>query len=204
LDVRRGIWRPSSCRETSLGAPARWLWSNGRQEATNPRSSADLHSEPSKGFRRRIGFDSLSDFDRWCAGELAIYGSRRTAVVPGDRRTIGAWPNRGSVPSGVDVLSIPCRGWMPTLLPAHGHQHSPTCNADTPHRRRPDQLQVPAPSATDRALCSLSRSPMWLAVFKMMHRFGGRQGYVELLTALAGLTDRNGPPRISPRPFGHP
>ena len=96
-----------------------------------------------------------------------------------------------SVPSGVgDVLCIPCRWLLPVLVPAHGHQHSPTCNADTLHRRRPDQLQVPAPSATDLARCSLSRSPMWLAVFKMMHRSVGRQGCGELLAALAALTDR--------------
>ena len=114
-----------------------------------------------------------------------------------------------SVPSGVgDVLSIPCRWLLPVLVPAHGHQHS--CNADTLHRRRPDQLQVPAPSATDLALCSLSRAPVWLAVFKMMHRSGGRQGYGQLLAAFAAFSSTlrsltgNGPPRTSPRPFGHP
>ena len=94
-----------------------------------------------------------------------------------------------SVPSGVgDVLCIPCRWLLPVLVPAHGHQHSPTYNADTLHRRRPDQLQVPVPSATDLAQCSLSRSVMWLAVFKMMHRSGGRQGCGELLSALAALS----------------
>jgi hypothetical protein len=95
-----------------------------------------------------------------------------------------------SVPSGVDVLSIPCRWLDAPLLPAHGHQHSPTCDAGRLHRRRPDQRQVPAPSATDLAQCSLSRSPVWLAVFKMMHRSAGRQGYGQLLAAFAGLTDR--------------
>jgi len=34
-------------------------------------------------------------------------------------------------------------------------------------------------------------SSMWLAVFKMMHRSGGGQGYEQLLTALAALTDRD-------------
>jgi hypothetical protein len=101
-------------------------------------------------------------------------------------------------------------GWMSTLLPAHRHQHSPTCDADTLHRRRPDQLQVPAPSATDLARCSLARSVMWLAVFKMMHRSGGRQGYGQLLAAFAAFSSTlrsltvNGPARTSPRPFGHP
>jgi hypothetical protein len=64
------------------------------------------------------------------------------------------------------------------------------CNAGTLHRRRPDQLQVPVPLATDLVRCSLSRSLMRLAVFKMMHRPSGRQGCGQLLTALAGLTDR--------------
>jgi hypothetical protein len=116
-----------------------------------------------------------------------------------------------SVPSGVgDVLCISCRWLLPVLVPAHGHQHSPTCNADTLHRRRPDQLQVPAPSATDLARCSLSRSVMWPAVFKMMHRSGGRQGCGQLLAALAALSSTlrpltvTGPSRTSPRPFGHP
>ena len=36
----------------------------------------------------------------------------------------------------------------------------------------------------------VSLSSMWLAVFKMMHRSAGRQGYGQLLTALAALTDR--------------
>ena len=116
-----------------------------------------------------------------------------------------------SVPSGADdVLSIPSRWLLPVLVPAHGHQHSPTCNASTLHRRRLDQLQVPAPSATDLARCSLSRSPVRLAVFKMMHRSGGRQGCGQLLTAFAAFSSTlrsltvNGPPRTSPRPFGHP
>jgi hypothetical protein len=34
-------------------------------------------------------------------------------------------------------------------------------------------------------------SSMWLAAFKMMHRSGGRQGYGQLLTTLAALTDRD-------------
>jgi hypothetical protein len=38
-------------------------------------------------------------------------------------------------------------------------------------------------------------SSMWLAVFKMMHRSGGRQGYGQLLTAFAGLTDRERSPQ---------
>jgi hypothetical protein len=114
-----------------------------------------------------------------------------------------------SVPSGVgDVLCIPCRWLLPVLVPAHGHQHSPTCNADTPHRRRPDHLQDPAPSAADLQGCSLSRSVMWLAVFKMMHRSGGRQGCGQLLTALAAFSSTprsltvSGPVRTSPRPGG--
>ena len=129
----------------------------------------------------------------------------RAAVSPSGHGRIGV-----SVLPGVDVLSIPCRWLLPVFVPAHGHQHSPTCNADTLHRRRPDQLQVPAPSATDLARCSLSRSVMWLAVFKMMHRFGGRQGCGELLTAFAAFSSTlrsltaNGPARTSPRPFGHP
>jgi len=112
-------------------------------------------------------------------------------------------------PSGVgDVLSIPCRWLLPVLVPAHGHQHS--CNADTLHRRRPDQLQVPAPLATDLARCSLSRSSMWLAVFKMMHRSGGRQGCGQLLAAFASFSSTlrsltvTGPARTSPRSYGHP
>jgi hypothetical protein len=116
-----------------------------------------------------------------------------------------------SVPFGVgDVLCIPCRWLLPALVPAHGHERSPTCNAGTPRRRRPDQLQVPVPLATDLVRCSLSRSLMWLAVFKMMHRSGGRQGYGQLLTALAAFSSTprsltvNGPARTSPRPFGHP
>jgi hypothetical protein len=114
------------------------------------------------------------------------------------------------LPDPGDVLCIPCRWLLPVLVPAHGHRHSPTCNADTLHRRRLDQLQVPAPSPTDLARCSLSRSVMWLAVFKMMHRSGGRQGYGQLLAAFAAFSSTlrsltgNGPPRTSPRPFGHP
>jgi hypothetical protein len=101
-----------------------------------------------------------------------------------------------SVPSGVgDVLCIPCRWLLPILVPAHGLQHSLTCHADNLHRPRPDHLQVPAPSATDLARCSLCRSLMWLAVFKMMHRSGRRQGCGQLLAAFAGLTDRDRSPR---------
>jgi hypothetical protein len=116
-----------------------------------------------------------------------------------------------SVPSGVgDVLCISCRWLLPVLVPAHGHQHSPTCDAGTLHRRRPDQTQVPVPSATELARCSLSRSPMWLAVFKMMHRSGGRQGCGQLLAAFAAFSSTlgsltvTGPARTSPRPDGHP
>ncbi len=64
-----------------------------------------------------------------------------------------------SVPSGAgDVLCIPCRWLVPVLVPAHGHQHSPTCDAGTLHRRRPDQLQVPAPSAMDLRVFVVSLS----------------------------------------------
>jgi len=50
----------------------------------------------------------------------------------------------------------------------------------------------------------------WLAVFKMMHRSGGRQGCGQLLTALASFSSTlrsltvTGPARTFPRPFGHP
>ena len=92
-----------------------------------------VHSEPSKGFRRRIGFDSLSDFDRWCARELAIYGSRHTAVVPGDRRTIGAWPNRGfrAIWSRRSLHPMPMVGCPPsyrrTVTSTHLHAMREPC-----------------------------------------------------------------------------
>jgi hypothetical protein len=94
-----------------------------------------------------------------------------------------------SMPSGVDVLSIPCR-----RLDAHPLTGSSPAltymRCGKPAPAKADQLQVPAPSASDLALYSLSRSLVWLAVFKMMHRSGGRQGFGQLLAALAALPDR--------------
>ena len=140
--------------------------------------------------------------------------SRSTAhgsTAHGAPLSFRAAESRIPCPFGVgDVLCIPCRWLLPVLVPAHGHEHSPTCDAGTLHRRRPDQLQVPVPLATDLVRCSLSRSLMWLAVFKMMHRSGGRQGCGQLLAAFAAFSSTlrsltvNGPARTSPRPFGHP
>jgi hypothetical protein len=78
-------------------------------------------------------------------------------------------------PSGHRQSRFPCHlestfspshanGWMPTLLAAHGHPRSPTCDAGSPHRRKPDQLQVPAPSP--QILCGvrcLALSCGWLS-----------------------------------------
>ena len=170
----------------------------------NPVNQARAFTAGSASIHCRILFGHAQRDQRSTAHSAPL--CFRAIVSPSEHGRI-----EDSVPSGVgDVLSIPCRWLLPVLVPAHGNQHSPTCNADTLHRRRPDQTQVPVPSATDLARCSLSRSVMWLAVFKMMHRSGGRQGCGQLLTALAAFSSTprsltvTGPARTSPRPFGHP
>jgi hypothetical protein len=96
-------------------------------------------------------------------------------------------PGRGSGRLAGESPSVPF-GWLEaTLVPAHGH---PSSLAYGRARRRQQTAAEPARSASDLPRCSLSLSSMWLAVFKMMHRSGGRQGCGQLLTALAALTDR--------------
>jgi hypothetical protein len=57
-DVRRTICRPSSYGESSHGAAVRSLWSNGRCKRRQTLGHMLAHpSKPSKGFRRRTGFD---------------------------------------------------------------------------------------------------------------------------------------------------
>ena len=151
--LARGIWRPSSYGETSLGAPvncsgrtvgARGDHASGHRLAC-PVNQARAFTGGSASIHCRTLFGDLQRDPRSTAHGAPL--SLRAIVAPSGhgRIEVSMPPDMG------DVLSIPCRWLLPILVPAHGHQHSPACEAGTLHRRRPDQLQVPAPSATDLA-----------------------------------------------------
>jgi hypothetical protein len=147
-------------------------------------------------FRSRLMAGSVTNDQRLLAPAYRSNGGSRSPA-----------PRRGSGRLAEGSLSLPF-GWLePSHVPAYGH---PPSLAYGRARRRQQTAAGPARSARDLPRCSLSLSSMWLAVFKMMHRSGERQGCGQLLTAFAAFssTPRSltvfGPARSSPRPFGHP
>ena len=123
--------------------------------------------------------------------KVAIGGCSLRPVAPTVNLGFGTGA-RSRSPGGADALSKShSDGWyLVTSRPTPPCDHLRT---DAPLAR----ISCGASSLGQRSgeVFEVSLSSMWLAVFKMMHRSGGRQGYGQLLTAFAGLTDRERSPQ---------
>jgi hypothetical protein len=162
-------------------------------------------SEPTDDFHWRDGL-ARRFRSAWWQAALPTTDSAATGhlLAPAYRSNGGSqFPSTGAgfrPPGGGEPL---CPIWM-----AGGHPRPglwpPVITCLRTGRRRQHIAAERARSASDLPRCSLSLSSMWLAVFKMMHRSGGRQGYGQLLAAFAGLTDRERSPQNFSSALWHP
>jgi hypothetical protein len=195
MRAHRVTSRPSSFGETSncAGPPARRTTRPGcrqghrcdiggaeRANRRHPRGLAGLdYLGPVSG--RPCYFDRQG-CDRRMLAQVSRSDGKSRIRYRGEVSVAG-WRRRS--------LQIPF-GW---LVPRHVRPTAPCdhLRTDAP----PARISCGASSLGQRSreVFEVSPSSMWLVVFKMMHRSGGRQGYGQLLTALAGLTDRERSPQ---------
>ena len=134
----------------------------------------------------------------WWQGSVTNDRRGRNSASAGSRLSLH---RRISVPSagrGSGRLagqspSIPFGGLEPTLVPSPRPPVITCSRTDSPTAVISNG--VSSLGQRSREVFEVFLSSMWLAVFKMMHRSGGRQGYGQLLTAFAGLTDRERSPQ---------